>query len=416
MHILTKDMEKDFLEKNGNDGNKLSVQRKRCYEKMTEIGVKKYLEKYVESVSDLKKLVEYFSRKPWGKNKEILVDQLCEIFDSSSLINMLSKMPKNYLLQVLEDIDLKIPEGESHTPNVLANFIVYGSKVEDEEDSNDVENLEINLSSKKPSKIDSKCSRQDLHYYFKIEDLRDFCKDIGIVSYGKKVKVVNRILEYFNDKDDALKRYNPEKRRELKREKAKIKKENESKRKAKMDEKKEQAKIEKQSKMSQELEDKHKEEESPKPSKKDSRKTNSKKKDDDSNDKVEDSPKKSSKTVKKESSKSSKKDSRKTQSKKKDDDSNDTEEDNPKSKKSGTSSKKNDKEFDEEEDFEDSIEEDSKENDPEEEPLMRNPKIKGRPKLSKRNSDRKKREESSGNEELSKDINNLSLKDVGSEL
>jgi len=205
MHILTKKMEIEILESNGNNRNRLPVQRKRCYELMTEMGVRKYLEKYVESESDLTKLIEYFSRKPWGKGSEILVDQLCEIFDSSSLMNMLSKLPKSYLLQVLEEIDLKVPKEENHSPYVLADFIVYGSVTVDDEDSNDVENLEINLSRKKPSKIDNKCTRDDLIHYFVTEDLKNFCKDVGMVGYGKKVQIVNRIMEYFEDKEEALK-------------------------------------------------------------------------------------------------------------------------------------------------------------------------------------------------------------------
>jgi len=75
---------------------------------------------------------------------------------------------------------------------------------------------EDDISSKKPKRIDANVSKSDLSWHYGVSELREFLKETQLISTGKKTQLVNRILEYFADKDAAFLKYNPEERKKEK--------------------------------------------------------------------------------------------------------------------------------------------------------------------------------------------------------
>jgi len=238
MKILTKSIPEEVLKtspKNHseNNPNSLTVQRKRCYELMIDNTVKKFFDDYVKDRKDLETVIDYFSRTPWStKERDVLIDQLGEIFDSGCLMSWLSTMPVAYLRSVCKELKIKIPDGQTFSAQILADFIIYGNYYTLEDGP--VEKLE--LSTKAPDQINSKCSRSDLMHYFTVDNLREWLTDHKMISTGKKVKLINRIMEYYDDKDGALERYNPQSRRDKKKELTEQKRQTEIKRKQREEE------------------------------------------------------------------------------------------------------------------------------------------------------------------------------------
>jgi len=232
MSMLTSKIDDEFMGKNDNNTNNNAVLRKRCYEKMIELTVRKFFETYVTDVKDLRSVVEYFGRKPWSKdNSEVLIDQINEIFETGSLSQFLGSLDKDLLQQICEAMKFKF--SHNHSARILADCIIYGTNTDDSHESE--EEVKLELSKKVPKNISDKCTRDDLIYQFTISDLQDFCKESGMISSGKKVQIVNRILEFFDDPESALSQYNPEKRKERRQEKTQQKNETRERNKIKME-------------------------------------------------------------------------------------------------------------------------------------------------------------------------------------
>jgi len=213
MDILVENLDRVYLTSNGENNLNLTVKRKRCYEKMIELSVKSYLQEYVPDAKDLIVIVEHFDREPWGNKSEALIEQICEIFDNGCLMTLLAPMPVKFLKVVCKRMRIEYPKGQISS-RVLADFIIFGTHSVEEVSE---EEKPLDLSPKCPDRISDKCSRSDLIHYFTVTDLQNFLTEHELISTGKKVQLVNRILDYYVDKEETFNRFNPEKRREKKR-------------------------------------------------------------------------------------------------------------------------------------------------------------------------------------------------------
>jgi len=252
MDILVKNLDTGYLTTNGENNLTLTVKRKRCYQKMIEMSVKCYLQENVSDAKDLMVIVEYFDRQPWGNKSEALIEQICEIFENGCLLTLLAPMPVKFLKAVCKRMRIEYPKGQISS-KVLADFIIFGTHSVDE--VSEEEKPDLDLSPKCPDRISEKCSRSDLIHYFTINDLQKFLIDHEMISTGKKVQLVNRILDYYVDKDETFNRFNPEKRREKKRVLTEQKRETEIRRKQREEEKRLEREAKRKEKMSQDIDE-----------------------------------------------------------------------------------------------------------------------------------------------------------------
>jgi len=249
---LTKNLDQKFLTTDGYNKLSCPVLRKRAFEKMMEVTVRKYFEDYVTDNEFLVELIEYFGRESWsksGENKDKLIEQLCEIFDSSSLQIFLETLPVGTLNEILKDMEIEV---HYTNPKKLADCIVFGSICEESLSESDTENVEINLSRKKPKSINKDCSREDLIHYFNVTELKNFLKSNNLVSSGKKIQLVNIIIQYFDDPETVTKKYNIEERKAKRKQKTQQRLEARERRKIKAEEAKEKRKREREEKNTQE--------------------------------------------------------------------------------------------------------------------------------------------------------------------
>jgi len=163
-------------------------------------------------------LEEFLGRK---KNRDQLIDEIFEIFEASSMMIYMDKLPHKLLDAICDTMNLDI-KGTTSTRSIV-DCIIYGChSATDSEEEKEV--VELNLSKHKPSKISEKCSRDDLIHYFVVNDLKDFLSSKNMVSNGKKSQIVNRVIEYFEDEEAALNKYGIDERKNRRKEKTEKKK------------------------------------------------------------------------------------------------------------------------------------------------------------------------------------------------
>jgi len=73
-------------------------------------------------------------------------------------------------------------------------------------------------------KINKNCSKEDLYFYFNVTDIQNFLRENKLRSTGKKSVLVREVIEFFKDKEKAIKKYSTDKKSRNTKEKSKIEK------------------------------------------------------------------------------------------------------------------------------------------------------------------------------------------------
>jgi len=239
MEVMTQKLDDEYLTKSSKGGVNnitLPVLRKRCYEKLLNDGLKNYLEQQVEKVDELVEIVKYFKRKPWSKKTNSkLVEEIFEIFETSSLMMFMENLPIDLLDDICDYMMLDI-KGTSSRRSIV-DCIIYGCHSATD-DSSEEKVVKLQLSDKKPKSINAECTRDDLIYFFTTNDLKKFLSDHKLISSGKKNMMVNRVIEYYEDKEKATERYGVSERKDRRKQKTEKKKQTREKNLLKMEEKK----------------------------------------------------------------------------------------------------------------------------------------------------------------------------------
>jgi len=188
---------------------------KRCFKKIERSSLESFMEALSdECLLDLLTCILGGEEELLSKDNRIkILHQIYEEFDAISMKNFFEGLSYGllkdicYQMYIIEDLR----DGTTFSKKILAECIVYGFSY----DKIETEEVEIEReSSKKPKQIDGDITKADLIFHYKVDELKKFLKEKGLISTGRKSELVNRILFYFEDTEAAVNKFNVEQRKE----------------------------------------------------------------------------------------------------------------------------------------------------------------------------------------------------------
>jgi len=204
-------LEKEMKEKVRN-GLPSVLLAKRCYKKIEESSLQTFLEEVKDrNLLDLLLcLLEGEDELVSRTNRNKILNQIYEEFEAFSMKMFFEGLS----VLLLKDLCYQMYiESSTVSKKILAECIVYGFSYDDIE-VEEREAVDDRVRSKKPKQIDSHITKVDLVYWFKVEELKQFLKDNNLITTGKKNQLANRIMLFFEDPEAATNKFNPEMRKE----------------------------------------------------------------------------------------------------------------------------------------------------------------------------------------------------------
>jgi len=188
-----------------NNPNSKRVLYKRFLENVSEVGIAAYMIEHVE-IDLAKAFCEAIGIKATGKTVEALAQQLASHLEHEAVVAYWESFDLNTLHDVAFDMKLEAPETETTSKQVLIEAIINNESVAKlEKRRPKTEPLKLNPSKNKPSKIADGVSFDDLHYWWGVQELKEWCKERKVMTSGNKQELINRILAFLaGDKENTL--------------------------------------------------------------------------------------------------------------------------------------------------------------------------------------------------------------------